>query len=122
MLPNIVPLEEEEVSTELEKAFKKQGIQVLTNHKVDSLVNKGDKVEVKVISNGETKLLEAEQALIAIGVKPNSASLGLEDVGVQLSDRGMVEIDDRMETSIPGIWAIGDVTGKLMLAHVGSAQ
>lgn len=122
MLPNIVPLEEEEVSTELEKAFKKQGIQVLTSHKVDSLVNKGDKVEVKVISDGETKLLEAEQALIAIGVKPNSASLGLEDVGVQLSDRGMVEIDDRMETSIPGIWAIGDVTGKLMLAHVGSAQ
>lgn len=122
MLPNIVPLEEEEVSTELEKAFKKQGIQVLTSHKVDSLVNKGDKVEVKVISNGETKLLEAEQALIAIGVKPNSASLGLEGVGVQLSDRGMVEIDDRMATNIPGIWAIGDVTGKLMLAHVGSAQ
>jgi len=122
MLPNIVPLEEEEVSTELEKAFKKQGIQVLTSHKVDSLVNKGDKVEAKVISNGETKLLEAEQALIAIGVKPNSASLGLEDIGVQLSDRGMVEIDDRMATNIPGIWAIGDVTGKLMLAHVGSAQ
>ena len=65
---------------------------------------------------------QAEQALIAIGVKPNSSSLGLEEIGVILSEKGMVEIDERMATNIPGIWAIGDVTGKLMLAHVGSAQ
>jgi dihydrolipoamide dehydrogenase len=122
MLPNIVPLEEEEVSTELAKAFKKQGIKVLTNHKVTSLVAKDGAVEVQVETDGETKELEAEQALIAIGVKPNSASLGLEEVGVKLTDNGMVEIDERMATNIPGIWAIGDVTGKLMLAHVGSAQ
>ncbi len=122
MLPDIVPLEEEEVSTELAKAFKKQGIKVLTNHKVTSLVAKDGAVEVQVESDGETKELEAEQALIAIGVKPNSASLGLEEVGVKLTDNGMVEIDERMATNIPGIWAIGDVTGKLMLAHVGSAQ
>jgi len=122
MLPDIVPLEEEEVSTELAKAFKKQGIKVLTNHKVTSLVAKDGAVEVQVETDGETKELEAEQALIAIGVKPNSASLGLEEVGVKLTDNGMVEIDERMATNIPGIWAIGDVTGKLMLAHVGSAQ
>ena len=122
MLPNIVPLEEEEISVELAKAFKKQGIKVLTEHKVASLVSKDGSVEVQVETNGETKKLEAEQALIAIGVKPNSTSLGLDKVGVKLSDKGMVEIDERMATNVPGIWAIGDVTGKLMLAHVGSAQ
>jgi dihydrolipoamide dehydrogenase len=122
MLPNILPLEEEEVSRELAKSFKKQGIKVLTNHKVSSLETKDGYVVVGVETNGDTQQLEAEQALIAIGVKPNSTSLGLENVGVKLSDRGMVEIDERMATNIPGIWAIGDVTGKLMLAHVGSAQ
>jgi len=122
MLPNIVPLEEEEVSLELAKAFKKLGINVLTNHRVNSLVVKDDLVEVEVESGGESKKIEAEQALIAIGVKPNSTSLGLEEIGVELSDKGMVEIDERMATNVPSIWAIGDVTGKLMLAHVGSAQ
>jgi dihydrolipoamide dehydrogenase len=122
MLPNIVPLEDEEVSTELAKAFKKQGINVLTNHKVTSLEAKDGGVEVVVEIEGETKTLAADQALVAIGVNPNSQNLGLENVGVNLTDNGMVEIDDRMATNIPGIWAIGDVTGKLMLAHVGSAQ
>jgi len=122
MLPNIVPLEEEEVSLELAKAFKKLGINVMTNHRVNSLGIKDDLVEVEVESGGESKIIEAEQALIAIGVKPNSTSLGLEEIGVKLSDKGMVEIDEHMATTVPGIWAIGDVTGKLMLAHVGSAQ
>jgi dihydrolipoamide dehydrogenase len=122
MLPNILPLEDKEVSTELEKAFKKQGINVLTNHKVTSLEAKNGGVEVVVEADGETKSLAADQTLVSIGVKPNSQNLGLENVGVNLTDSGMVEIDDRMATNIPGIWAIGDVTGKLMLAHVGSAQ
>lgn len=122
MLPNIVPLEDEEVSAELAKSFKKQGIKVLTDHKVESVEAKTGSVEIRVSNNGEEKTLQAEQALVAIGVKPNSKNLGLEDLGVKVSERGMVEIDDRMATSIPGVWAIGDVTGKLMLAHVGSAQ
>lgn len=122
MLPNILPLEEEEVSQELAKAFNKQGIKVLTKHKVSSVGVKGKQVEVQVETDGTKKNLQAEQALIAIGVKPNSDSLGLDQVGVNLSEKGMVEIDDRMATNVPGIWAIGDVTGKLMLAHVGSAQ
>jgi dihydrolipoamide dehydrogenase len=122
MLPNILPLEDKEVSTELEKAFKKQGINVLTNHKVTSLEAKNGGVEVVVEADGETKSLAADQTLVSIGVKPNSQNLGLENVGVNLTDSGMVEIDDRMATNIPGIWAIGDVTGKLMLAHAGSAQ
>jgi dihydrolipoamide dehydrogenase len=122
MLPNIVPLEDEEVSKELAKSFKKQGINVLTNHQVTSVVSKDGSVEVVTENNGETNTLQAEQALIAIGVKPNSQNLGLENIGVETSPQGMVEIDGRMATNVAGIWAIGDVTGKLMLAHVGSAQ
>jgi dihydrolipoamide dehydrogenase len=75
-----------------------------------------------VSGEGGEKTLEAEQALVAIGVVPNSRALGLEEMGVKLSERGFIEIDERMATNVPGIWAIGDVTGKLMLAHVGSAQ
>jgi dihydrolipoamide dehydrogenase len=122
MLPNILPLEDQEVSAELAKSFKKQGIKVMTDHKVESVEAKTGSVEIRVSNNGEEKTLQAEQALVAIGVKPNSHHLGLEDLGVKVSERGMVEIDDRMATSVPGVWAIGDVTGKLMLAHVGSAQ
>lgn len=122
MLPNLVPLEDEEISAELNKAFKKQGIKVLIGHRVESLVTKDGKVIVTVSSEDSSKDLEAEQALVAIGFTPNSRNLGLEELGVKISDRGMIEIDERMSTNVPGIWAIGDVTGKLMLAHVGSAQ
>ena len=122
MLPNLVPLEDEEVSAELAKAFKKQGIKVLTGHRVESLAATEAGVQLKVSSDGGEVQLQAEQALVAIGVKPNSRDLGLEELGVQVNERGFVEIDDRMATNVPGIWAIGDVTGKLMLAHVGSAQ
>ena len=122
MLPNLVPLEDEEISAELNKAFKKQGIKVLIGHRVESLVAKDGKVIVTVSSEDSSKDLEAEQALVAIGFTPNSRNLGLEELGVKISERGMIEIDERMSTNVPGIWAIGDVTGKLMLAHVGSAQ
>ena len=122
MLPNLVPLEDEEISAELGKAFKKQGIKVLLGHKVESLEAKDGKVSVSVTSEDGSKKLEAEQALVAIGFTPNSRGLGLEEIGVKISERGMVEIDERMSTNVPGVWAIGDVTGKLMLAHVGSAQ
>lgn len=122
MLPRIVPLEDKEVSSELEKAFKKRGIKVQTNHKVEGIETTSDGVRVKVSSEAGEKYLEAEQALIAIGFTPNSRNLGLEELGVKTNPRGMIEVDDRMATNVPGIWAIGDVTGKLMLAHVGSAQ
>jgi dihydrolipoamide dehydrogenase len=123
MLPHLLPLEDNEVGTELERAYKKRKINVLTGHKVESLetTDGGVKVTVSNEKDGQ-KVLEAEQALVASGFKPNGRGLGLEEVGVKLSERGAVEIDDRMATNIPGIWAIGDVTAKLMLAHVGSAQ
>ena len=122
MLPHLVPLEDVEVSVELEKAFKKRGIKTLLGHKVESVEATDTGARVTVSAGGETKVLEADQTLIAIGFRPNSKGFGLEEVGVKLSERGFVEIDEKMATSVPGIWAIGDVTGKLMLAHVGSAM
>jgi dihydrolipoamide dehydrogenase len=122
MLPRIVPLEDEEVSAELEKAFKKRGIKSLTGHKVESVVTTNTGVKIMVSADGETKVLEAEQALVAIGFRPNSKGLGLEQIGVKINERGFIEINEKMQTNVPGVWAIGDVTGKLMLAHVGSVM
>lgn len=123
MLPNLVPLEDEEVSKELEKNFKRRGIKILTGHRVEAIESQDGKVKVIVSKEKEgEKNLEAEQALVAIGFRPNGRGLGLEELGVKLSDRGAVEIDDRMATNVPGIWAIGDVTAKIMLAHVASAM
>jgi len=122
MLPHLVPLEDEEVSKELEKNFRKRGINFLVGHKVEGIETLKTKAKVTVSAEGETKVLDAEQVLVAIGFRPNSKGLGLEELGVKISERGFVEVDDRMATNVPGIWAIGDVTGKLMLAHVGSAM
>ena len=122
MLPRLVPLEDEEVSAELTKAFSRRKIKALTGTRVLGLEKVENGVKVKVSSEKGELTLEAEQALVAIGFKPNSRGLGLEEAGVKISERGAIEIDERMATNIPGIWAIGDVTAKLMLAHVGSAQ
>jgi len=122
MLPRLVPLEDEEVSKELKKEFEKRGIKCLVGNKVESVEATKTGVKVKVSAEGKETTLEAEQALIAIGFRPNSKGFGLEEVGVKLNDRGMVEINEKMQTSVPNIYAIGDVTGKLMLAHVGSAM
>ncbi|MFZ6020443.1 MAG: dihydrolipoyl dehydrogenase [Chloroflexota bacterium] len=122
MLPRIVPLEDEEISAELAKSFQKRGIQMLTGHKVQSVETTDQGVRVKVSDGGSEKVLEAEQALVAIGFKPNTEDLGLEAVGVALNERGFIKIDERMATNVPGIWAIGDVTGQLLLAHVASAM
>ncbi len=122
MLPRLVPLEDEEISKELEKEFKKRGIKALTGHKVESVEATKTGVKVKVSAEGKETTLEAEQALVAIGFRPNSKGLGLEEVGVKINERGFIEINEKMQTSVPNIYAIGDVTGKLMLAHVGSAM
>jgi dihydrolipoamide dehydrogenase len=122
MLPRIVPLEDEEISKELEKEFKKRKIKTMTGHKVESVQATATGVQVKVSAEGKETVLEADQALVAIGFRPNSKGLGLEEVGVKINERGFVEINEKMQTHVPGIWAIGDLTGKLMLAHVGSAM
>ena len=122
MLDNILPLEEEEISKELAKAFVKRGITVKTGTKVESIEKLKSKVKVKVSGKGGEESIDADQVLIAIGFRANSANIGLEDVDVKLGERGEVLIDERMATNVPGIWAIGDLTAKLMLAHVGSAM
>ncbi len=122
MLPHVLPLEDEDAAAEVAKAFTKRGVKILAGHKVEAVETVNEGVKVTVSSNSETKVLEAEQALVAVGFRPNSQGLGLEEVGVKVNERGFIEIDERMATNVPGIWAIGDVTGKLMLAHVGSAM
>jgi dihydrolipoamide dehydrogenase len=122
MLPNIAPLEDEEISAELKKALTKRGINVMTGTKVESVKRLKTKVKVAVSGSDGEVTLDAEQVLMAIGFKPNSANLGLEEIGVSLAKNGAIEVDERMATNIAGVWAIGDVTGKLMLAHVASAM
>jgi len=122
MLPRIAPLEDEEVSAELTRAFSKRGIQCLVETRVLGVETTPTGVRVKLSSKDGESELEAEQALMAIGFKPNSLNLGLEEIGVELTERKHIKVDERLATSIPGIWAVGDVTGKLLLAHVASTQ
>jgi dihydrolipoamide dehydrogenase len=122
MLDHLLPLEDEEVGSEIEKAYKKRGITVMTSSKVKEVKagKKGTTVTVET-EEGEEEI-KADLTMVAIGFRPNTEGLGLEDVGVKLSDRGHIEVDERMATNVDGIWAIGDVTGKLLLAHVASAM
>jgi dihydrolipoamide dehydrogenase len=130
MLPRLVPLEDEEISKDLKREFEKRGIKCLVGNKVEAVETTETGVKVKVSADTSTSLsaggketaLEADQALVAIGFRPNSQGLGLAEAGVKISERGFVEINEKMQTSVPNIYAIGDVTGKLMLAHVGSAM
>jgi dihydrolipoamide dehydrogenase len=121
MLPHAVPLEDEEVSKEIERAFKRRKVQLLTSTRVQGVETTAAGVRVTVAGEKGEQVLEAERALVAIGVRPNSEGLGLEGIGVQV-ERGNVVVDDAMRTNVPGVYAIGDVTGKLALAHVASAQ
>jgi dihydrolipoamide dehydrogenase len=122
MLSRIAPLEDEEVSKELAKAFGRRKIRLLTNTRVEKIEKAEGKVLVHVTSGDEADVIESEQALVAIGFQPNTDGLGFDTLGLKLTDRGAVEVDERMATNVSGIWAIGDVTGKLMLAHVASAM
>lgn len=121
MLPHLLPREDTEVSVELEKAMQKFGVKFRLNTKVEGAERTGDKVRLKVSSDGKTDEIEAQKVLVAISVKPNSENLGLEALGVKTT-RGAIDVDATMQTNVPGIYAIGDVTMKLALAHVASAQ
>ena len=122
MLPQVLPLADEESARELAKSFKKRGIEILTSHKVELVEATDGGVKVKLTGEDGEKELVADQALAAIGFRANSADLGLENVGVKLDAKGNIEVDDRMATNVDGIWAIGDVTGKLLFAHIASKQ
>ncbi len=122
MLPHILPLEDEEAALEVAKIYAKRGVKLLAGHTVESVGTTKTGVKVAVSAQGVTQVLEADLALVATGFRPNSKELGLEAAGVKVDAHGFVEIDGKMSTNVPGIWAIGDLTGKLMLAHVGSAM
>jgi dihydrolipoamide dehydrogenase len=102
--------------------LNKRKIKVLTGHRVEKLNKKENLVEVLVSNKESQQTLKADQALVAIGFTPNRKELGIEELGVEITKSGAIVIDEKMSTNVPGIWAVGDVTAKLMLAHVGSAQ
>jgi len=122
MLPHILPNEDEEAVAELTKALKKRGVKTFAGTKVKGVerTESGTKVSIESAKGAET--LEAEVTLVAVGFKPNSKGVGLEELGVETDQRGFVVVDERMATNVPGIWAIGDLTGKLLLAHTASTM
>lgn len=122
-LDRVVPLEDEEVSAELAKQYKRAGIKLLTSTRVEKIEDTGKNVRVTVSDkDGKQQTLEADKVLQAIGFKPRVEGYGLEKTGVKLTDRGAIDINDKMQTNVPHIYAIGDVTAKLMLAHVAEAM
>ncbi|OBB95617.1 dihydrolipoyl dehydrogenase [Mycobacterium sp. 852002-30065_SCH5024008] len=121
-LPRALPNEDADISKEIEKQFKKLGIKILTGTKVESISDNGTEVTVVVSKDGSAQELKAAKVLQAIGFAPNVEGFGLEKTGVALTDRKAIGINDYMITSVPHIYAIGDVTGKLMLAHVAEAM
>lgn len=116
-LDRVVPLEDEEVSAELARRYKKLGVKVLTSTRVDAIDDTGDVVKVTVTKGDGQEVLQADKVLQAIGFTPRVEGYGLESAGVELTERGAIAVDGRMRTNVPGIYAIGDVTAKLMLAH-----
>ncbi|MQF83071.1 dihydrolipoyl dehydrogenase [SAR202 cluster bacterium AD-802-E10_MRT_200m] len=121
LLPNLLPNEDEEVSRELEKAFGHQGISIMTGAKVTGVkVTKGQ-AEVAVEHGDGNRSIECGLVLVAVGVQGNTEDIGLEEIGVQI-ERGFIVVDNEMKTGVPTVSAIGDVTGKMLLAHVASAQ
>jgi len=120
-LPNIVPVEDEEVSKQLEKSFKKSGIKVMTNASVESVDTKGEGCVVTVkTAKGEEKI-ECDVVLSAVGIQANIENIGLEEVGIVV-DKGRILVNEYYQTNIPGFFAIGDVVPGPALAHVSSAE
>ena len=120
-LPNLVPLEDIEVSKQFERSFKKAKIKVMTNSSVESVDTSGEGVKAVVKTKKGEEILEADIVLSAVGIKSNIENIGLEDVGIVV-DRDKILVDDYYQTNIPGYYAIGDVVPGQALAHVASAE
>ena len=124
-LDRMVPTEDADISKELLKHYKKLGVKVMLSTKVENVEDTGSGVKVTLSpasGEGEQQVLEADKMLSAFGFAPRVEGYGLENVGVTVSDRGAIEIDDYCRTNVPNVYAIGDCTGKLMLAHVADAM
>lgn len=120
-LPNLVPLEDEDVSKQFERSFKKAGIKVMTNSSVEKLDTSGKLVKATVKTKKGEETLEAEIVLSAVGIASNLENIGLEEVGI-VTDKGKIQVNDFYQTNIPGYYAIGDVVPGPALAHVASAE
>jgi len=120
-LPRIVPVEDADVSKQLERSFKKSGIKILTSTEVTSVDTSGDGVKATIKTKKGEQVLEADMVLSAVGIKTNIENIGLEDVGI-VTDRDKILVNDFYQTNIPGYYAIGDVTPGPALAHVASAE
>ena len=116
VLPQILPVEDHEIQTFARKSFEKQGIKILTNAKVTKLDKKADSVTATIEADGKTQTLIVERVISAVGVVGNIENLGLEKLGVK-TERGLIAVDPLNKTNVPGIYAIGDVSGPPMLAH-----
>ena len=123
-LDRMVPTEDAEVSKELARHYKKLGVKVLTSTKVESVEDTGSGVKVTVspAAGGDSQVLEADRLLSAIGFAPRLEGYGLDAIGVETTERGAIAIDGRGRTNVENVYAIGDVTGKLMLAHTAEAM
>jgi dihydrolipoamide dehydrogenase len=121
MLPRILPLEDEEISKELRRVFKKRKIRVLTGTTLQSIERRDDGVTVQLEKGDSGESAEAEMVLVAVGRTPVTGDIGLQDLDIEL-DNGYVPINEYMQTSVPGIYAIGDVVDTPWLAHVASAE
>ena len=120
-LPNLVPLEDEEISKQFERSFKKSGIKVMTNASVESVDTSGNGVKAKVKTKKGEETLEADVVLSAVGIKTNIENIGLEELGIK-TDKDKILVNDFYQTNISGIYAIGDVVAGPALAHVASAE
>ena len=120
-LPNLVPLEDQEVSKQFERSFKKEGIKVMTNASVESVDTSGKNIKATVKTKKGEEILEADIVLSAVGIKTNIENIGLEDVGI-ITDRDKILVNDWYQTNIPGYYAIGDIVPGPALAHVASAE
>lgn len=122
VMPAILPLEDAEVSAELTKAFKKRKINVVTNAKISDVKVGKSSVKMSVEAGGKKEALEVDVVLVAAGRAPNIDGIGLEEAGIKVTERGFIQVNERLETAAKGIYAIGDVAGPPMLAHKGSRE
>jgi dihydrolipoamide dehydrogenase len=120
-MSNIVPIEDEDVSKQLARSFKKSGISIMTESSVESVDTNGSGCKVKVKTKKGEEIIECDIVLSAVGITPNIENIGLEDVGV-ITDKGKVLVNDFYQTNIPGVYAIGDIVKGPALAHVASAE
>ena len=120
-MPNIVPLEDEEVSKALERSFKKNKMKVMTNSTVEHVDTSGEKCKVTIKTKKGEEVQEADIVLSAVGISPNIENIGIEELGIEL-EKGKIKVDEFYKTNVEGVYAIGDIVGGQSLAHVASAE